>query len=138
MRVHPTARWWCGGAIALALAASATPAAAEEVPKSEERGLALDRFQPAPAGSRNLDGAPTVHAMLLVDYAHNPLVLSREGSGERIGAIVENQLFFHVNGAISLWDRLHFSVDVPVALFQSGDDPGADGLSFQSPSAVQF
>ncbi|WP_437798276.1 OmpA family protein [Sorangium sp. So ce693] len=140
-------RWICGAA-ALAAAAWAAPASAQEA--GPARGLALNRFSPAPAGDRmfgvpspyaaspNQDGSATLHVMLLGDYAHNPLVLTRQGSDENLGAIVGHQLFLHLNSSLTLWDRLHVNVDLPLAVLQQGDSPAAEGLSFRSPSDVQL
>ncbi|WP_437507377.1 OmpA family protein [Sorangium sp. So ce1099] len=147
MRAHFPPRWICGAA-ALAAAAWAAPASAQEA--DAERGLALDRFNPAPAGDRMFgvpspyaasprqDGSPTLHLMLLGDYAHNPLVLSREGQDEPIDSIVEHQLFLHLNGSFTMWDRLHVNVDVPLAVLQEGGSPAAEGLSFPSPSGAEI
>lgn len=122
-----------GAGLALALSCAATPARAG--------GLALDRFDPAPAGDR-MFGAPspfvaghlTPHVMLLSDYARNPLMLRTH---QRVlGSIVANQLLVHVNANLALWNRLAFNVDLPVALLQSGDSPSGGGQTFTSPSSV--
>ena len=113
--------------------------------RAQSSGLALDRFDPAPAGDR-MFGVPspyaagplTPHIMLLGDYAHNPLVLRSEPSNERVGAVVGDQLYLNLDVALSLWNRLFVDVDVPVALLQSGDSPNAAGQAFSSPNSVQF
>ncbi|WP_437813562.1 OmpA family protein [Sorangium sp. So ce1078] len=147
MRAHFPPRWICGAAV-LAAAAWAAPASAQEA--GPARGLALNRFNPAPAGDRMFsvsspyaaspqqDGSPTLHLALLGDYAHNPLVLTRVGTDDHLGAIVGHQLFLHLNASLSLWDRLHINVDAPLAVLQEGDSPAAEGLSFASPSGAQF
>ena len=91
--------------------------------------LALDRFEPAPAGDRMFGvQSPTAighlspYAMLLADYAHNPFVLREVPSETTTSAIVANQLVLHVNGGVSLWNRLLVNVDVPMAAFQSGEN----------------
>ena len=60
-------------------------------------GLALDRFDPAPAGDRMFGvpspyaaGEMTPHLMLLADYAHNPLVLHSEPADTDRGSVVKN------------------------------------------------
>ncbi|WP_231511358.1 OmpA family protein [Chondromyces apiculatus] len=138
-----SARWLRGGAALLALTAVSATAAAQETPP-----VALNRFNPAPAGDRmfgvaspdaaspNQDGGPGVNLMILGDYAHNPLVLRRESSGENVGGIVEHQLFLHLNGAFVAWERLNVNIDVPFALYQGGSSPAADGLAFTSPSGA--
>lgn len=122
-----------------ALLASASPALAQSA------GLALDRFAPAPAGDRMFGvdspyvaGELAPHLMLLGDYAHNPLVLRTTPNNAAMGAVVGNQLFLHLNGSISLWNRLAFNVDAPVALYQEGGSPTVATEMFSSPSKVQF
>src|SRR3954470_15589298 len=89
------------GAGALSLLAVTNAAHAE--------GLALNRFDPAPAGDR-MFGVPspyaaghlTPHLMLLGDYAHNPLELHSVPDDTDRGAIVANQLFLHLNAGLAL------------------------------------
>jgi OmpA-OmpF porin, OOP family len=128
-----------GIALAAAVSLAATSARAQPTPP-----IALDRFDPAPAGDRMFGvqspfaaGHMTPHMMLLIDYAHNPLVVSTR-SGPTLGAIVGNQLFLHLSGSFSLWDRLNVNLDVPLALAQSGDNPSGGGFSFSSPSGGQI
>lgn len=118
---------------AIGALAWAGPAAAD--------GLALSRFDPAPAGDRFFSvqspyaaGSGTPHLMLLGEYANNPLVLRGPGD-EKIGAVVGSQLWLHLNGGISLWDRLNLNVDVPVAVLQGGDSPAG---TYASPEKAQF
>jgi outer membrane protein OmpA-like peptidoglycan-associated protein len=107
--------------------------------------MALQRWTPAPAGDRMFGvqspfsaGKLDLHVMLMADYAHNPLVLRSEASDETLGAIVGHQLYAHLNVSLSLFNRLNINVDVPGALFQSGDDPSGDGRAFPSPTGVDF
>ncbi len=139
MRSHRLSSSLLGASLALALAAVAPSASAQQ------KGIALDRFDPAPAGDRMFGvqspfvaGELTPHVMLLGDYAHDPLVLRREGTGDNVGNIVTNQLFLHLNGGIALWNRLNINLDVPVALVQDGGSPNVAGQAFASPSKAQF
>jgi len=108
-------------------------------------GLALDRFDPAPAGDR-MFGVPspyaagqlTPHLMLLADYAHNPLVLRSVPADTDRGSVVKNQLFLHLDAGLALWDRVNLDISVPLAVAQNGDDPSAAGQSFASPNSAQF
>jgi outer membrane protein OmpA-like peptidoglycan-associated protein len=108
-------------------------------------GLALNRFDPAPAGDR-MFGVPspfaaghlTPHVMLLADYAHNPLKLYSVPTDTDQGAIVKHQLYLHLNVSLALWNRVNLDVSVPVAVYQNGDDPTAGGQTFASPSSAQF
>jgi outer membrane protein OmpA-like peptidoglycan-associated protein len=109
------------------------------------QGLALDRFDPSYAGDRMFGvaspfvaGHLAVHAGILMDYAHDPLVL-RSLSGDRtLGVVVMNQLFLHANATLALWNRLALNVDLPFAVFQNGESPMAAGESFPSPSQAQI
>jgi OOP family OmpA-OmpF porin len=126
-------------AVAASMLAAASPALAQT------SSLALDRFDPAPAGDR-MFGVPspyvagrfTPHIMLLGDYAHNPLVLRSVPSDTSVGAVVKNQLYLNLDAGLALWNRVLLDVDVPVALFQSGDSPSGEGQGFASPSKAQF
>ncbi|MBX3200693.1 MAG: OmpA family protein [Labilithrix sp.] len=112
---------------------------------SEAQGLPLNRFDPAPAGDRMFGvqspfaaGRATPHLMLLGDYAHNPLVLRRTSNDAEVGSVVSHQLFMHLNGSVSLFDRLNLNVNVPVALAQGGESPTTGGNAFASPSGASF
>ena len=139
MRSHRLSPHLLGASLALALTGAASGASAQQ------KGMALDRFDPAPAGDRMFGvqspfvaGELTPHVMLLGDYAHDPLVLRRVGSGASVGGIVSNQLFLHLDGGLALWNRINLNVDVPVALFQDGSSPNVGGQPFTSPSKAQF
>jgi len=102
--------------------------------------LALSRFHPSQAGDRLFGvqspfvaGHLTPHAVLMFDYAHNPLVL-RTGDKDAIGSIVGNQMLLHVNASFALWNRVQLNVNLPLALLQTGDNPQGDGRTFPSPS----
>ena len=107
--------------------------------------LALDRFEPAPAGDRMFGvpspyaaGSFTPHMMLLLDYAHDPLVLRTEPAGTSAGAIVSSQMYLNLDAGLSLWNHLFVDVDVPLAVLQAGDSPTGPGQTFSSPSSAQF
>jgi len=107
--------------------------------------MALNRFDPAPAGDRMFGvaspfaaGHLTPHVMLLGDYAHNPLKLHSVPDDADRGAVVKNQLFLHLNASLALWNRVNLDISAPLAVFQNGDDPSAGGQVFSSPSSAQF
>lgn len=110
-----------------------------------QSGTALNQFDPAPAGDRafgvqspDVRGHNRLRASLLFDYAHDPLVLSK--GDEEVGAVVGDQLFLRLGASYALYQRLLLSLEVPVAIVQSGDDPAdaASGLSATSPDSAQF
>lgn len=105
-------------------------------------GLALNRFNPAPAGDRMFGvqspyvaGDSTPHASLLIDYAGNPLVLKTLGRVP-IGAIVSDQLFLHLNVGFAFHRRVMFNLVFPIALMQAGQNPSGGGLHFTSPDSA--
>ena len=135
-------RWLLGALAGMAAAAGSTEALAQE-----QNPLALNRFHPAPAGDRMFGvqspfvaGEATPHLMLLLDYAHNPLVLRRQADSSDIGSVVENQLFLHANATFALFNRLAINLDLPIALAQSGDTPTPTGTTevFTSPEGAQI
>jgi outer membrane protein OmpA-like peptidoglycan-associated protein len=122
------------GAAALALCL-ATPARAET-------GFNIATFQPSFAGDPFFglqtpwaSGEGQLHAMALLDYAHDPLVLRGAANNKSLGAIVSDQVLFHLDASYTLWKRLALNLDLPIA-FQKGDQPSGGGYSFQAPSAA--
>ena len=105
MRSFRVTRWLCLSGALTALTAAASPALAQ--------GVALDRFDPAPAGDRMFGvespfaaGQATPHVALLLDYGHNPYTL-RHGPGlNDRGAVVSDQLFLHLNASMSIFHRM--------------------------------
>jgi outer membrane protein OmpA-like peptidoglycan-associated protein len=131
-------------AAALALAAGALPARADA---QGQQAISLARFNPAPAGDYFF-GVPAPfagehlvpHGMLLIDYAHNPLVLVEEtpDGDETEGSIVEHMMFLHVNASVGFLERISLNLDVPSAFVQLGEDPGGGGTQYASPDSPQF
>ncbi len=123
-----------------ASAATASPALAQQVSE-----VALDRFDPAPAGDRMFgvespftagDGAP--HVALILDYAHNPYVLYHGPGLTDVGAVVSDQMFVHLDMSVALFRRLTLNFDVPAALLQDGSDPVTATTTYTSPHDTVF
>ena len=120
---------------ALALSFAAAPAAAQTI-----EGYALQQFDPTPAGddffgvrSADTQGHLLPRAVLGFDYASDPLVVGTDGQ-----AIVGTQAFLRADVSLSLFDRLLLSVDIPVAVAQSGDSPTVSGFLFPSPDGPEM
>jgi outer membrane protein OmpA-like peptidoglycan-associated protein len=128
-----------------ATAAVGALAGAPDARAQSSSGLALDRFEPAPAGDR-MFGVPspyaagnfTPHVMLLADYAHNPLVLKVLPSNTDAGAVVQSQLYLNLDAGFALWNRVFVDLDVPLAVLQSGNSPSGQGQTFSSPTSAQL
>jgi hypothetical protein len=84
-------------------------------------GFALQRFTPAFAGDRFFSvsspyasgdpGLPRVATCM--DYASNPLLVSRvKGITDPTG-VVTDQLYLHVNATFAIFDRLALNLDIP-------------------------
>ncbi|HMI93411.1 MAG TPA: OmpA family protein, partial [Polyangiales bacterium] len=103
---------------------------------AQTAGFALDRYDPAEHGGdwfagESLDfgesGASLRPALgLTLDWAHDPLVVY-DADGDEQAAIVENQLYAHLGGGLRLWERVRLAVNLPIALWQSGQDGVLDG-----------
>ncbi|MFO0615322.1 MAG: OmpA family protein [Polyangiaceae bacterium] len=126
--------------VALALTSAAAPSAASaQSTESNLGGYALNQLDVSPAGD-DFFGVPSPHsyghivprAYLLFDYAHDPL---RLGTGE---SVVSAQGFLRADASLSLFDRLLLHVDIPVALFQSGDSPTLNGVVLSSPDSAHM
>ncbi len=142
MTTNARARRLVSFAALLAASAASVPALAQT---TTDASLALDRFNASYAGDRFFGvvspfaaGNRELHLMGLVDYAKDPLVLRRDSDDEKVGTVVSNQLFLHLNATYALWNRLALNVDVPLALVQSGDDPTSGSTTFSSPSGADL
>jgi outer membrane protein OmpA-like peptidoglycan-associated protein len=111
---------------------------------AQTAGFALDRFDPAERGSdwfgqESLDLRghlrPAVGATL--EWAHDPLVFY-DARGRAVDALVENQFVLHVGGALTLWNRVRFGLDVPLLSIENGESGTLAGESFRAPAAVSF
>jgi uncharacterized repeat protein (TIGR01451 family) len=69
-------------------------------------------------------------------YQHDSLVLFRTDTNERLGAIVGSRVTAHLAGAWAPLDWLELGLQVPVVLWQGGDDLGAYGIA--KPVATAF
>jgi len=134
---------WGGvlGVVLVSSAAEAQQTRAVDLPKFNP-SFAGDRFFGVPSPFTASDGIFNLHAGVLLDYAHDPLVVSsKDGSplscGEDECSIVEHQMLLHLNATGVLFDRVAINIDMPFALVQSGEGVvGGDGLSFTSPNGA--
>jgi len=125
--------------VALAAAVALRPA------PSAATNLALDRFDPAPAGDRlfatesaEVAGPLEIDARLVASFAHNPLVFYSKADGKAAGSVVTSQALSHFGGSLALFGRVVLSLDVPLALAQSGPSPTLNGVTVTSPSGAHI
>jgi outer membrane protein OmpA-like peptidoglycan-associated protein len=127
---------------ALALLAFSALGAASADAAAQDGGFALNQLQPSPAGDVFI-GVPSPYAAghlapsayMMFDYAHRPIRLA--GVADSL-PVVGAQGFMRLDASLALWERLLVSVDVPVAVVLSGDDPGLAGTTFTALESPQF
>src|SRR5688572_20998621 len=126
------------GVLAALLSSASSPASAQ----TSVGGIALNQFEPAPAGdpffgvpSPSIGGHLEPRAALIFDYSDKPLRLVL-GSTET--AVVASQSFLRFDASLSLWDRILVNVHVPFAVAQSGEDPMLTGVNFNPPSGAEL
>jgi len=123
------------------LGTRATPAHAQaQVP-----GFAVDRFEPAERGSDwfvneslDLRGAPLGAGGLVFGWAYRPLVLHDPSAIQRdprdpSANAITDQVVMHAGGAIVVRDRFRFGADVPIVLYQGGEDLSRVPTTLHSP-----
>lgn len=104
----------------------------------EADGFALNRFEPSVRGSdwfvgESLDFRGDMRPALGIigDWAHKPLVLYDE-NGDEDTAIVEDQVYAHIGGALILSDRFRIGASLPLAVVNSGASGTTTNSSFSS------
>lgn len=104
---------------------------------AQQQGFAIDRFEPAERGSQffvvdNLDlrGAARPALGAVFDYGYKPLV-AYDLNGNETSAVVRHQAWVHLGGSLVLADRVRLAFNVPVAVYQDGDDTRLNGQAFK-------
>jgi outer membrane protein OmpA-like peptidoglycan-associated protein len=139
--------WRIGRSGALAIVASVAIVAIVLDPSpglaQARTGFAVDRFEPAEHGSRQFVVDPldlrtgTAAAGATLDYAYKPLVLYDQAGAERY-ALVRQQTFVHLGGAVVVAQRLRLALDVPVALYQDGESAIVNGERLSAATSPSF
>jgi len=110
-----------------------------EARAQQAAGFAVDRFEPAAPGSRFLslesldfEGHLRPAAGLVSTWGWKPLVVY-DGQSNQVAALVAQQLVEHVQGALVVWDRARFDLDLPVPLVHSGTSTVVGGQTYGAP-----
>lgn len=99
-------------------------------PVNAQAGFAVNRFEPSEPGSDwfvndslDLRGSPSLAAGLSWDWSYKPLVLrgADDDAASQRNAVTD-QVVAHAAVAIVLDDRFRAGLDLPVVVFQHGDD----------------
>lgn len=113
--------------------------------ETEPTQVDLPKFNPSVPGDRFF-GVPSpyaagdqkFHAMVMLDYAREPLVLVRDSGDETtdIGAVVSDQMFLHVGLNFSIISRIAINASMPFAILSQGDAPSGGSFEFAEPSGA--
>ena len=122
----------------LAVLTSSERAPAQQI--QQVKGWALDRFDPSERGSDwfvqdSLDLRGTVRPAFGVgfDWASRPLSVFNPNGSER-AAIVNNQIFLHPGASLVLFDRVRAAFDLPIAIYQDGENAALKNFRFTAPT----
>lgn len=112
---------------------------------AQHTGFAVDRFEPSERGSQffvvdNLDlrGAARPALGAVLDYAYKPLVGYNRPNGDERGVLVRHQTFVHLGGSLVLADRLRLGLNVPVAIYQDGEETIVKAETFKPADKPAF
>lgn len=142
MGSSPKGRLGAATSVAAAVLALAGTAAAQAPARDR---FALGAMEPAPAGDRffrlespELLGHGAVDALLLLDTGFSPFVVERpaEGGGREPRAVVPLQILTHAGLALTLWDRVKLSADMPFGGASVADDVESPGEPYSSAAVV--
>jgi outer membrane protein OmpA-like peptidoglycan-associated protein len=131
------ARSVAASAIAIAVALlAASPALAQS-----RTGFAVNRFEPAERGGEwfvvdalDLRGRARPALGVTFDYAYKPLAAYDAAGVERL-ALVRHQLFVHAGGSVVLGDRVRLGANLPLAVYQDGEDVFTAGVAWTGATA---
>jgi OmpA-OmpF porin, OOP family len=109
---------------------------------AQSEGFALNHFAPAERGSDwfwgeslDLRGHGRWAAGLVGDWAYKPLI-AYDAQGEEVAALVKHQVYAHLGGTVTLFDRLRFGLNVPVLLYQTGESITTSSGTLTAPTGA--
>jgi outer membrane protein OmpA-like peptidoglycan-associated protein len=107
----------------------------------QAKGFALDTFEPSERGSDwfaaeslDLRGYMRPAAGVVVDWAHEPLVLANP-DGSIKTQLVSDQVVVHPGASLVMFDRVRVAFDMPLAVFQDGNTLTLAGQQLTAPSS---
>ena len=122
---------------------SAPGIATAQAQQPQVSGYAIDRFEPSDRGSdwfvnESLDfrGSPRPAAGIVTEWAYKPRVLYDPSKiqGDPRAVAIADQVVVHAGAALVLKDRVRVALDVPLLIYQGGDDLSAVATTGRSPS----
>ncbi len=129
-----TARWVSAAMMSLAFAGIARDA------RAQAQGFAVDPFDASERGSDwfsveslDLRGRARPAIGIVMDGAYRPLVIDSDGKLEE--SVIRNQIVGNVGASLVLWDRLRLGFNLPVAVFQDGNQGVIGGVTYAPPKS---
>ena len=128
--------------IALSLATLLGTSASTAFAQARVSGFAIGRYEPSERGSDwfvneslDLRGRPLAAGGLTIDWAYRPLVLYDPSNiqGNPLANAITEQVVIHAGGAVLLHDRYRIGIDVPLLVFQDGEDLSKLATTQRSP-----
>lgn len=102
-------------------------------------GFAVDKFEPSERGSDwftneslDLHGHVRPAIGIVADYQYRPLA-TYDANGDLRCSIVRNMLALHAGGAVTLFDRLRLSLNLPLIAYVDGHGDRLPGGTFYPP-----
>jgi OOP family OmpA-OmpF porin len=109
---------------------------------AQNAGFSIDRFQPAERGSDwfaadslDMRGSGRLILGATGDWAYKPLVFYAL-NGDEETAVIRNQFYAHLGADVLIADRLRLGLNVPIAVYQSGDSATLGTTTYRSSSAT--
>jgi outer membrane protein OmpA-like peptidoglycan-associated protein len=102
-------------------------------------GFALDQFNPSERGSDwfeldslDLRGNAREAVGIVGDYAYLPLAIYNS-DGTLRARLVQDQVFLHVGLNMVFFDRIRIGLNLPVAVYATGQSGTLDGVTYTAP-----
>jgi outer membrane protein OmpA-like peptidoglycan-associated protein len=108
--------------------------------QTQSPGFAVDTFNPSERGSEwfvldSLDmrgnARPTIG--VVGEWGVKPLAIYDLDGTER-AAVVEHQLYLHPGASLVILERVRFALDVPIAVYNTGNDGALRAFRFKGPT----
>lgn len=110
---------------------------------AQQKGFALDRFDPSDRGSEWFVGdsldlrghlRPSAGGVI-GSWAYKPLV-AYDISGKEQATLVEHQIYVHPGGSLVLFNRARVALSLPIAVYQTGDSVTVKTTTYEPPKSA--
>jgi outer membrane protein OmpA-like peptidoglycan-associated protein len=127
----------------LACAATLATFLAPTTAHAQQRGYAVNRFEPSERGSEwfaseSLDFRGNVRPAFGVvgDYSHQALAIYKP-DGDLRSAVVDHNVLLHLGASVVLFERLRLAASLPLQVYTTGDTGTLHGITYAAPKNDQ-